>query len=142
MSLRPAPGPNPGPAQHSAEYATRGQIVKRPVVVTGAPGSGKSAWVKAIARPGDLVWDADAVAAAIADEPEFPRSPHVAIMLARLREAFVQGVLSLPAVSAYVIVSDEPEALALAERMEARLQRCDGQSEKRERIERDAVSWG
>lgn len=36
-------------------------------VICGPPGSGKTTWVRERARPGDLVWDFDDVAAVVAN---------------------------------------------------------------------------
>ena len=115
----------------AAEQSRWGNVVAPPsvgverVVVTGAPGSGKTTYVNQRRRSGDVVWDADAIATTIAQQSTFPRSPHIAALLAELREALIRRLNSAPYVSAYLIVTDPVEAQAIATRINGRVHRCE-----------------
>lgn len=54
-------------------------------IVTGAPGSGKTTWVENQRQPGDLVFDMDAVAAALFGMPKYPRPTNVNACMKGLR---------------------------------------------------------
>lgn len=85
-------------------------------VVTGPPGSGKTAYVTSMRRPGDLVWDFDAIAQTLAQSPTHPRLPHVTSCVFALRHAFLRWIAAAsPHTIAYVIVTDPTEACRLAE---------------------------
>jgi hypothetical protein len=98
-------------------------VKRRPVtVVSGPPNSGKTTWVNARRRPGDIVWDLDAVAATIAQSPRYPRPPRVIRTLYAMREALVSSLRSSDQ-PAYLIVSDEEEALAVTVQLKPRASR-------------------
>lgn len=99
-------------------------VAKRRVVVTGPPGSGKTTFVEQQRRPGDLVWDLDALAAAIALMPDYPRPAFVVDVLSQLRAAFVRFLVERPSVSCFVIVADEDDGVRLATLLGANVQRC------------------
>ena len=50
-------------------------------LVTGPPGSGKTTWVKTVAKPGDIVWDADAVKASLTGEDPHTERPDLLPLL-------------------------------------------------------------
>lgn len=54
--------------------------MNRVVVVSGPPGSGKTTHVAQFKEPGDLVWDLDAVSAALGF-PSYPRPADVSVLL-------------------------------------------------------------
>lgn len=98
-------------------------------MVTGPPGSGKSTWVAQEARPGDLVWDLDVVAAVIGNcGEEIPREQHGSlpwpimkaclVMLDALVAWLAETELS---VRVYLIISDAAQARALARQLVAQL---------------------
>lgn len=106
----------------SNESALQGR--GRRVVVTGPPSSGKTSFVDANRRPGDLVWDLDALASVIALMPDYPRPALVVDALSQLRAAFVRFLVERPQVSCFVIVADEDDGVRLATLLGATLQRC------------------
>jgi len=102
---------------------------RRRVVVSGPPGSGKSTWVRARARRGDLVWDLDAVASVIGGPPlsdarRSRLSPLVLRAALAMREALlgvVEAARDLGDAYAFVIVSDHDDAARCAARLKADL---------------------
>lgn len=93
-------------------------------VVCGAASAGKSTWVQERAKPGDLVWDLDAVASVVAYKGvEIPRekrgqlpTPVVKALMA-MRAALVDwlAVNALRGVDVYVIVTRRARAERIAE---------------------------
>jgi hypothetical protein len=104
-------------------------------VVTGPAGIGKSTFVRAIAAPGDLVWDLDAVASVIGfGGREIPREIRgalpwpVATACLVMREALVAwlAVTEIRDVAVYLIVTDPREAAAIADRIGGTVTRIGG----------------
>lgn len=91
------------------------------VVVCGPPGAGKTAWVAARRRRGDLVWDMDAIAKDLFRQPRYPRPPHVVQLLHAVRAQIVKWLVSHPEVSAYIITSDRQDAGMQAVQLRATL---------------------
>lgn len=88
-------------------------------VICGPPGSGKSTWVNAQRRAGDLVWDADAIAAVLAQCPDYPRPSHVIGVVLELRDVLIRRLAANPLLSCYVIITDVNEAARVAARLGA-----------------------
>lgn len=94
----------------------------RRFVVVGPPGCGKTTWVGKRARPGDLVFDLDAIATTMAQMPHYPRPIHVLSAMLALRRGFVEWLAGAsPAVSAYIIVANKDEGRRIATRVKAKL---------------------
>jgi hypothetical protein len=83
-------------------------------IVTGPPGAGKSAYVNVHRRVGDLVWDFDVLAEAMARCPSHPRPTHVASCLYALRGALLRFIDAYPTVNAFVIIANVEEAARVA----------------------------
>lgn len=104
---------------------TRGRYV-----VSGPPGAGKSTWVSKHARPGDLRWDWDHVAACLwygaptlpADRKGHLPDAQVDLML-RLREVLLDWLLIVRSDRrrVFVIVHDYDVARVIAHELHARL---------------------
>ena len=90
-------------------------------VICGPPGAGKTTWVQHRARPGDLVWDMDAMAETLASSPQFPRPPHVLDALMVMRRSLTDWLSTQPQVSAFIIVTNEAEATHMARNISAEL---------------------
>jgi len=88
-------------------------------VVTGDPGAGKSTWVAQQRRPGDIVWDVDAIAHAIAHEPHYPRSSATLSLLSALLESMVRWLEVMTNVRVFLIVGNADAAIAIAARIRA-----------------------
>ncbi len=114
-------------ACHNRKTATEdgGFMKKIPgerVVVTGAPGSGKTTWVKQRARPGDIVFDLDAIAGVVSEWPTHPRPLDSMRALLAMREGLVAWLeRTHVAVHVFLIVTDERDAHAVAQRVRARV---------------------
>lgn len=113
----------------SAEELTGAVTANTRFVVCGPPGSGKSTLVNRDARPGDLSWDFDEVAATIGT-----RTPHDGIRKRLpwpvteatmvLRDALVDWLADTPNLGdarVFVICSDEQIARQIARRIDATL---------------------
>ena len=98
----------PGCTTDRADHT--GQVV----VISGRPGVGKSTYVEERRRTGDLVWDLDAVAAALGF-PTYPRPLDVAQLLATVFEHVVLHA-TMGKRDCWLIVSDEAYAGKLASR--------------------------
>lgn len=120
------------------------QAEKRVIVVSGAPGSGKSTFVKSKIRQGDIALDFDALTAALAldDKLYGNRKPQLDVALAA-REAIFTEIQNRRGdwKTAYVITArKEPERVQeLCDRLGAELIRMEATAEEcRERIRNDA----
>lgn len=91
-------------------------------VVTGRPGAGKTTYVRAHARAGDMVWDSDDVARA-KGWGEFPRSKPAAQALKNLRSDWLTRAVRHTE-GVWCIVTHEEEAKRVAQFLAARLVFC------------------
>lgn len=91
-------------------------------IVTGPPGSGKTTWVNTRARPGDIVFDLDALATVVTQVPRFPRPVDAMRGLVAMRDGLVAWLADAStAVHVFVVVTDEQEARRIATRINARV---------------------
>ena len=98
------------------------KIAGERVVVTGPPGSGKTTWVQQRARPGDVVFDLDAIAQVVTQLPTYPRPLDATRALLAMRDGLVGWLNdSHVNVHVFVIVTDSKEAEHLARRINARI---------------------
>lgn len=81
-------------------------------IVCGLPGVGKSTWVREKARPGDFVWDVDAVAAVCFGMPNYPRPECVAKALGAMRAAALRTASTIDG-DVFVIEAEQSKAEAL-----------------------------
>jgi len=107
-------------ASAGAQYPRVGVAI---TVVCGAAGTGKTAYVERHRRPGDLVWDLDAIADVMAQCPTFPRPSHVVDCVLFLRSMFVQWLRS-HRTRAYVIVTNTVDAQVLASELHGDVVEC------------------
>jgi hypothetical protein len=102
--------------QESLRGQTRGLGMSQPsptrVVVTGPPGAGKTTWVQQRAKPGDIVFDFDAIANLVAQEPTWPRSEPVTKAVLAMRDGLTRWLATSPLLplQVYIIVSHPAEA--------------------------------
>ena len=96
---------------------------KRPKrwVICGPPGVGKTTWVMERMRRGDLTWDLDAVAAAVAGAGLAPRPPYLVNLCLALRDAMTTWCSRELHCGLYVICSDRQAAEQLAINLGAEL---------------------
>ncbi len=87
-------------------------------VITGPTCSGKTRYVEARRQVGDAVWDYDAIAATMFRCPTYPRPPHAMEIMKYIMAAFLNAIASSDC-TAYIIVTDEAEAKAVADRLGA-----------------------
>jgi len=97
---------------------------RKRIVVCGAPGSGKTTWIESQRRPGDLVYDMDAMAAAMFQCPTYPRPAHVFDAMLRLREWCVAMANTMHC-NVYLIVTDENEANDVASSINGKVAKMD-----------------
>jgi 5-methylcytosine-specific restriction endonuclease McrA len=90
------------------------RLGRKRFVVTGPAGAGKTLWVKAHARPGDLVWDTDEVARTVFNLPSYPRPDGVALALMNMRDALLRLASAFEG-GVYVIVADTSQAQRVAD---------------------------
>jgi len=83
-------------------------------VITGPPGAGKSTWVKAHARPGDLVFDADYLLATMFNVPLHTSIDYAASLVERMRAMVVEWVLMYPDRKAFIIQTNKERAARTA----------------------------
>lgn len=79
--------------------------VPRITVVCGPSGSGKTHYVTQHRKPGDLVWDYDVLAEAIAQYPTYPRPPHVLDCMETLWTTFLRIAAQTPACVFLIVAS-------------------------------------
>ena len=114
---------------HNRKTGNEGGIVYKKTlghrtVIAGAPGSGKTTWVKQHARPGDLVFDLDAIASTVAMLPTFPRPQRVVDAVLAMREGLLSYLIEDTEVTAFIIVTDPKEAQLIAEQIHASVHYC------------------
>lgn len=113
---------------HNRKSASEGSTIYSPTqgqryVITGPSGSGKTTWVRQRAKPGDIVFDLDAIAHTVSRLPAFPRPPAVASAVLAMREGLLQWLMSVtpetqtPAV--FIIVTDTRDATEIATQIKA-----------------------
>lgn len=96
-------------------------------VITGPPGSGKTTWVDQRARPGDLVFDFDAVATVVSQVPRHPRPVDALRAVLAMRDGLVAWLeRATVLVHVFVIVTAEDDARAIASRIRATVVRRQG----------------
>lgn len=84
-------------------------------VITGPPRCGKTTWVNERAKPGDLVFDMDALSTVMFQLPKYPRPQHATLCLKTVRLAVVRWLQGTTFdADAYVIVADEEQARNVA----------------------------
>jgi len=85
------------------------------VVVSGKPGAGKTTWCKRNMQPGDVIYDMDALGAAIGNFAEHPRPLDIVDLLLHWREMLLiraqNGMLER---RVYVIVANKDDADTIA----------------------------
>ena len=86
---------------------------RKRVVVCGEPGSGKTTWIEQQRKPGDLVYDMDAIAAVMFACPKYPRPDHVMNAMLSVRRWCVSQA-NLMHCDVWMIVTDETEAAIIA----------------------------
>ena len=89
---------------------------KRPKrwVVYGPPAAGKTTWVATRLTRGDLVWDLDRIAAAVAGNGLSPRPQYLVSLCLALRDALVAWCARELHCGLYVIISDRETAEQIA----------------------------
>ena len=99
-------------------------------VVCGPPDAGKSTWVRERAKPGDLVWDFDDVAAVIGNlgNPLTRRSgkwlpPIIVLATLAMREALLIWLATMKTygTSVYIVVTDPLSAQCISDTIHAEL---------------------
>jgi 5-methylcytosine-specific restriction protein A len=116
-------------ACHNRKTATEdGGFIRRipgeRFVITGAPGSGKTTWVEQRARPGDIVFDLDAIAAVVTRVPRYPRPLDATRALVAMRDGLLTWLETATVlVHVFVIVTKGEDAQQIAARIRARLVR-------------------
>lgn len=83
-------------------------------------GPGGSTWVAQQRRPGDVVWDTNAVAHVLGYEATYPRSPHVISIVMAVRESVLRWLEAHTDARAFVVVTDADESIRIAARIKAR----------------------
>lgn len=101
--------------QSIRRVAYRPEVHVERVVVCGPPGAGKTTYVEANRRPGDLVFDFDVLAAAMFAYDLYPRPDDVVAVLNAMRQAMVSHVRRYGfRRRVYVIVASAEHARAVA----------------------------
>lgn len=120
-------------ARHRANALSGRKTAKR-VVVWGLPASGKTTWVKEHAEPGALAWDSDEVAQREHGVTAYPWPSDVVTHVLGLRALWLKEAESSDK-PAYVIVTDERAAKAIAGQLGAEIVHCEvDEAVRQERI--------
>ena len=115
-----------------------GSVIARRYVITGPPNTGKSTWVQRHAQIDDLVFDFDEIATTMTGRgveqerdshgyrPSYPYATKVALIV--MRDALVEWLsrTELSRTEIYIIVTDERQAEAIADRIGATVVRGSG----------------
>ena len=110
------------------------------VVIWGAPCSGKTSYVKRHAKPGDLVFDYDALYQAISFLPSKIRSPGLKSVMFELSDAVHEIIEKHPELDAWIITAtkDKARAESLVKRFNATLVYLEiNREEAHERCDKD-----
>ena len=135
--------------QHALRRLARqlgGQKEKPVYLICGAPGSGKSTWVRQNAGKNDLILDLDDICAALSGHGA--HEDHRSVLRAALaaREAILDHIRDREGgwERAYVITTaNRPDALSLAQRLSAQIVKMQAAPEQiREQIYGDATRAG
>ena len=108
---------------HKTHSEDRGyEVGKQRVIVTGAPGSGKSTYVRERMRPGDLCWDQDVVLATLTGTQPHESPAWVCGLGVVLRDAIVAWLdNNIVEGATWIIIGDRDWALVLAARLHAQV---------------------
>lgn len=90
------------------------------VVVCGEPGSGKTTYVRRFAKPGDIVWDMDAIAVALGFEKTFPYPQDILQIMLAWRKSLLESI-ALRKRRMFIIVTDKESAERVARKIGAAL---------------------
>jgi 5-methylcytosine-specific restriction protein A len=90
-------------------------------VICGPSGAGKTTWVAARRRPGDIVWDLDVLADAMTQTPTYPRPEHVVSLMRTLEDALIGWLQIHQSAQAFVIHSHAGMAGVIERRLNASL---------------------
>ncbi len=90
-------------------------------VITGAPNSGKTTWVKANSKPGDFMWDYDAIATAMFNMPKYPRPPYVADAIMGIYDNLIDSFIKRGDGRCFIIIANSIDAIENARMIKAAL---------------------
>lgn len=99
---------------HSAKTKYQGdRILNNRFVICGKAGTGKSTWARERAKPGDLVWDVDAIATVLFQLPTYPRPAAQASMIGAMRAKLFETLKTFTG-AVYIIETEESAARQIA----------------------------
>ncbi len=84
-------------------------------IVCGKPACGKSTWVRDRAKPGDLVWDFDAISEVVFRQKSYPRPKFVLDVMQAMRDAALSTLRQQGKHAIYFIVTEKADADAIAD---------------------------
>ena len=94
-------------------------------VITGSPGSGKTTYMHANAKPGDLLWDFDDFAASLGFG-RYPRPADITRLIMRFRKSLLMSA-AFQHRNSWLIITDSAMAAQLAGKIGAKLVNMDEQ---------------